>query len=328
MELRAGCLFHVVISNQMVPKGKLMNSEYFEEVRCNLCGSDSYNTIRPARRADYTDVDPMAFHSSSDEILQDPLVKCTVCGLQYVTPRVKPDIVLRGYSGVEDKTFISQAGARERTFKRCLNIVQSVWKKKPGRILDVGTAGGSFLEVAKDAGWEVFGCEPNKWLCKWCLENYGIHLSQGTLFDANFDTEAFDIVTLWDVLEHTADPSANLTECARLLKPGGLLVVNVPDIGTWLPKIMGSKWVFLVSVHYFYYTKQTIRATLEKSGFRILRVKPHIQMLDLEYILKRTIPYLGFVGKLMYKSCKNNKLGRLQAPYWIGQTLIIAVKPC
>lgn len=303
-----------------------MSNEAFEHVPCNLCGADDCTVIYHSKRSESGNADPAVFHSSSDEILLDPLVRCNVCGFQYVTPRVRPEIVLEGYTNVEESVFISQAGARERTFKKGLNVIQSWWKKPPGRMLDIGTGGGSFLKVAKDAGWDAAGCEPNRWLCKWCEENYGIRLVQGTVFDGKFEAESFDVVTLWDVLEHTPDPMSTLREVSRVLKPGGLLVVNVPDIGAWLPRLMGSKWVFLVSVHYFYFTRKTIRMALEKSGFDALTIKPHIQTLELGYIVRRTVPYLGFIGKGMVALTRAIRAEKWQMPYWVGQTLVIARK--
>ena len=104
-------------------------------------------------------------------------------------------------------------------------------------MLDVGTANGSFLKVAKDAGWDVAGCEPNLWMTEWCRKNYGITVTAGTLFDGHYRDEEFDIITFWDVLEHTADPMKNLQECMRILRPGGLLVLNYPDIGAWISRL-------------------------------------------------------------------------------------------
>ncbi len=127
-----------------------------EHIRCVLCGADSPITIYSSTRKSQG-VDKNGFRSSGDESLQDPLVKCSNCGLEYVTPRIKSSLAFEGYSNVVDETFTSQAGAREKTFKKCLNIIQKYWGDKPGRILDVGTANGSFLKVAKNAGWNVEG---------------------------------------------------------------------------------------------------------------------------------------------------------------------------
>ena len=91
-----------------------------EHMPCNFCGADEYIVIYPSQRKKRAKIAVNEFRSSGDEPLQDPLVKCSVCGLQYVTPRLKATIVLDGYKNSIDQTFVSQTPSRERTFKRCL----------------------------------------------------------------------------------------------------------------------------------------------------------------------------------------------------------------
>ena len=303
-----------------------MNDDKLEHVSCNLCGSDMPVIIYPSKRENSVETSVNEFRSSGDEPLNDPLVKCGRCGFKYVTPRLNAHLGLEGYTNAVDETFVSQAKGRELTFKRCFAEIKNVWGKNPGRILDVGTANGSFLKVAREEGWDVKGCEPNRWMCNWCKKNYGINVDQGTLFDVKYEDSSFEIVTLWDVLEHTPDPLRILKECFRVLCPGGLLVVNYPDIGSWISWLMGRKWVFLLSVHYYYFTRKTIKRALDLVGFELIKIKPHIQRLEFEYILYRSIPYIGIIGRAARIVAKKMGLGELQVPYWVGQTLVIAKK--
>ncbi|MBI2361321.1 MAG: class I SAM-dependent methyltransferase, partial [Deltaproteobacteria bacterium] len=210
--------------------------EWLETVVCPICGVDDCTVVYPSRRTANA-VKDNEFRPSGDMPLEDPLVRCRRCAMQYVNPRLPSDVVLEGYASAVDETFVSQAAGREQTFKRCLDMLQSVWRRPSGSLLDIGTANGSFLKVARDAGWKVRGCEPNRWLCRWCEEHYGILLTPGTVFDACFPSGSFDIITLWDVLEHTPDPLVVLRECERLLAPGGLLAVNYPDIGSLVARV-------------------------------------------------------------------------------------------
>lgn len=297
-----------------------------ESVACNLCGADDAETIYVSTRdgaAESRNVD--AIRASGDEPLTDPLLRCRRCGLEYASPRLSASWVMAGYSNSKDETFVSQAAERERTFSRCLDTIERFGLRPPARVLDVGTANGSFLKVAKDRGWQVSGCEPNRWLAQWCQNNYGIALSVGTIWDGAYQDEEFDAVTLWDVLEHTPDPTAVLRECWRVLKPGGILVVNYPDIGSWISRLMGRKWVFLLSVHYYYFTRQTIAKILSKTGYQVRTVKPHVQTLQLDYVLYRASKYTSLATpfRLLARSLR---MGALPMPYWIGQTLVIASK--
>ncbi|MEX2160749.1 MAG: class I SAM-dependent methyltransferase [Anaerolineales bacterium] len=297
-----------------------------ESVPCNLCGADDYEVLIPPR---YELAKPEeisnTFRSSGDEVLLDQLVRCKRCGLMYLNPRLRSDIVLEGYSAGSDELFVSQAAGRERTFAKSLKIIERL-RPARGRLLDVGTAGGSFLTVAKSAGWDVAGCEPNRWLCEWGNRNYGLQIVPGTIFDMKLPSASFDVVTLWDVLEHTPDPKATLRECNRVLKPGGLLVVNYPDIRSFVARLMGRRWVFLLSVHLYYFTRQTLARMLGELGFTMAQTRRHWQSLELGYILFRMEAYLKPVARAGGWLVKRLGLSHLQIPYWMGQVLVIAEK--
>lgn len=297
-----------------------------ESVPCNLCGANDFEIVYQPR---YEEAKPdqilNTFRSSGDEVLLDQLVRCRRCGLQYLNPRLGADVVLEGYGAGSDETFISQAAGRERTFAKSLKFIEK-FRPKRGRLLDVGTAGGSFMTVAKQAGWDVAGCEPNRWLCEWGNKHYGLKIVPGTIFDMKLPDAVFDVVTLWDVLEHTPDPKAVLKECAQVLKPDGLLVVNYPDIHSSIARLMGRRWVFLLSVHLYYFTSQTLKAILSEVGFRQIARRTHWQTLDLGYILFRMEAYFGGLARLLGRIVKALRLSTLQIPYWMGQMLIIAEK--
>ncbi|MBU0461267.1 MAG: class I SAM-dependent methyltransferase [Nanoarchaeota archaeon] len=303
----------------------MIDKKLLEKVKCNLCGSDDYKIVYKAKYDREKDVDlKQKFRSSGDETLIDQVVKCRNCGLIYVNPRLKSSLIVEGYSEGSDETFVSQAKGRELTFAKCLKLIEKY--KKKGKILDIGTAGGSFLYVAKKAGWDVYGCEPNKWLCDWGKKHYSIDIKPGTVFDQKYPSNHFDVVTLWDVLEHVPDPKSVLEECQRILKKGGILVVNYPDIGSWLAKVMRSKWIFLLSVHLFYFTPKTIRKILDKTGFDTVKIRPHFQKLALGYLMFRMKAYSKLLHKTGSAVTKALRMENQQIPYWLGQTLVIAKK--
>jgi 2-polyprenyl-3-methyl-5-hydroxy-6-metoxy-1,4-benzoquinol methylase len=299
-----------------------------EQVLCNLCGSSDVRVLQPARSESEPARNELTrtFSSSSDEPLTHRLVACVHCGLQFVSPRLRADVVLESYAGGSDEQFVSQARGRELTFGKCLNIIERVWQRPPGRLLDIGTGGGAFPAVAARRGWQVEGCEPNRWLCEWGHRTYGIPIRPGTVFDQNYPPDSFDLVTLWDVLEHTPNPKAEIAETYRLLKGDGLLVVNYPDIGSWIARLMGRSWVFLLNVHLYYFTRATITKLLENAGFDVVFVRPHYQRLGLGYIFHRAAAYVGSPAAFAERAAAKAGLSLIQVPYWMGQTLVIARK--
>src|SRR5688572_4917657 len=188
-----------------------------EHVPCSLCGSaEAYDVVYEAQYAAEKDANRVEkYRASGDELLIDRLVRCRLCGFQYVNPRLRGDLVLSAYCEGEDPTYVSQLKARERTFAASLEQNERAAGGK-GRLLDVGTAAGAFVAAARDRGWDAEGCEPNRWLAQWGAGHYDIRIRQGSLFDHAYDKASFDVVTLWDVIEHTLDPAAVLARCNEL----------------------------------------------------------------------------------------------------------------
>ncbi len=293
----------------------------YETVPCTICGSTGYRVVRPAVERQSSDF-VSEFKSSADGPLVERVVACDECGLQFVSPRLHRDVILDGYREGSDERFVSQARARERTFASSLERIE---KHAPrGRLLDIGTAAGAFLHVAAARGWQVSGCEPNRWMCEWGRTHYGLDITPGTLVEQGYPDRTFDVVTLWDVLEHDGDPRRLLEECHRILKPGGLIVVNYPDVGSWIARAMGRRWVFFLSGHLYYFTRSTARKLLQRTGFHVLDIRPHVQWLELDYLLLRAEALGGPLVRLMRNVAGWIGLSHLQVPYWIGQTFVLA----
>ena len=296
-----------------------------EHIKCNLCGSSEYEVIHKGLKEENVDL-TKKYSSSSNIVGNDQIVRCKNCGLKYVNPRLSGEEIVIGYSEGSDELFISQAKGRELTFKKSLKLIEKYSNK--GKILDIGTAGGSFLKVARDSEWIVEGIEPNKWLCDWGFKKYGIKIRQGTLFykKNKFKNEEFDVITLWDVLEHVTNPKETLQECNRIMKKNGLLVVNYPDIGSFVAKSMGKRWIFLLSVHLFYFDRKTIKKILNETGFEVIKIKKHFQTLSLGYLVYRMKAYNEFLYKIGNKVVNLLHLNNFLIPYWLGQTLVLARK--
>jgi SAM-dependent methyltransferase len=295
----------------------------FESVICNLCGADDAEVIYEARHSTASRDLVRTFRASGDDLLEDPLVRCRRCGLQYVNPRPVARDIVQAYAAGDDPTYVSQVDARKRTFDRAVAHIEKLLPGR-GRVLDIGTAAGAFLAAARDRGWEVDGCEPNRWTASWGSNHYGLTIRPGELFDHQFPAESFDVVTLWDVIEHTPDPTRVIRRTAELLKPGGLLIVNYPDIGSAIARALGRRWPFLSSVHLYYFTRKTMQAFLERQGFAIVEMRPHLQHLELDYLLTRGAVVSRQLSKWSRRAARLFGLSNRQTPYWIGQTFVAA----
>ena len=299
----------------------------FESVPCAVCGADDFAVVVPSRRDPSREIDlATVFRSSGDEPLQDQMVRCTSCGLHYVRPRLRWELILEGYRGGTDENFVSQVAFRERTFRGCLRKLEKVARPPGPRVLDVGAAGGSFLAMARERGYEPLGCEPSTWMCAFARDRYGLALHPGTIFDMDVARGSIDLLTLWDVIEHTPDPAAVLRRAHDLLSPQGVLVMSWPDYASLAARLLGPRWPFLLTVHLYYFTPATMTRLLEATGFRPLGYQPHVQTLEFGYVAMRAAPYLGPLAGALRGSVRALGLERLPLSYWVGQTMVVARK--
>ena len=211
-------------------------------VTCNLCGRDEYRVRFPATaEADALRVD--AFRCTHAGYGHHPqIVECGHCGLVYANPRWPTGTVLDAYTAVEDETYVEERHGRELTFRHHLRQVERIVGPANGRaLLDVGAYIGVFVEVAAAAGWRAQGVEPSAWAAAEA-QRRGLAVHAGTLESAALPPESFDVVTMWDVIEHLADPTTELASARRLLRPGGWLVVHTMDIGSPVARLMGARW--------------------------------------------------------------------------------------
>ena len=295
-----------------------------EEVPCDLCGGTDHEVLRPARDVARSSQDLVRiFRASSDVPLVDRLVRCRRCGLVFVSPRVQAGAIVDSYSAGEDPVFVSQAEAREKTFGESVARIETL-TGGPGRVFDIGTAGGSFLAAARARGWQVDGCEPNRWLAAWGKSHYGIDIRPGPLTDHDLPKAHYDVVTLWDVVEHLPQPSAILDRVKDLVKPGGYLILTYPDIGSPSARYLGRFWPFLSSVHLYYFSKVTMREMLKKHGFELIQTRPHTQRLELGYVLHRAGDVLGAPMRVLSRLANKAGAGRSHVAYRLGQTFVAA----
>ena len=294
-----------------------------ETVPCNLCGSTSYRVLITPR---VTEVDPATVMSASGGIRgTQRIVRCTECGLVYVNPRLRSAAVVEAYQQAQDELYVQGAAGRVQTFARCARQLER-WRRPPGRLLDVGCAAGFFVKAACERGWDACGVEPCAWLAAWGRQHVTPHLHAATLSQARFPDASFDVVTMWDVLEHVPDPLSELRECARVLKPGGLLLVNFPDFSSLSARLTGHHWWFLLSNHLYYFTRRTMRRYLEQTGFGVRAFRVHWQVLPLGHLAGIFHIYSPGLARLGTRMLNALHMANLPVAYCAGQTNVIAIK--
>ena len=265
------------------------------------------------------------FRAASDDVLWDQVVRCNRCDLVYINPRPRAELILEGYAEAEDPVFAAQNEARIRGFRKTLEgVVKQLGITPAGKhVLDVGCAGGAFLVAAREMGFAVTGIEPARWMAAYGREHYQLDIRDGILEPGVFEAHSFDFVTLWDVIEHLPQPFETLQIVRSLLKPGGVLLVNYPDIGTLAARTLGRRWPFWLSVHLIYYTRKTMTEQLRRAGFSTLWFESFWPVLPLGYVAQRAAPY-GKPLELLQRVIAALGIKKLWLTYNIGQTLPVA----
>ncbi len=211
--------------------------------------------------------------------------KCTECGLVYVLPLPQKELIESAHSDSYYAPWIEeQRERRKQMWKKRLKTLNSLSGKK-GRFLDVGCAEGLFLQIAQEDGWDVTGTEISKFAAEHGRDKFGLNVMHGELSEMKFPDNSFDAVTMWHVLEHTADPVAVLREVRRILKDNGVFILAIPNIDNFLSqlayRLIRGRKIHLFDpddreLHLFHFSPETIRMASEKSGFSVQRVIPDL----------------------------------------------------
>jgi 2-polyprenyl-3-methyl-5-hydroxy-6-metoxy-1,4-benzoquinol methylase len=265
-----------------------------EQVNCNLCGASDAVLLYPSTLPDGEN------HTLHIEALQctnlgygihGPVVECRRCGLVYINPRPNGSEVLNDYQAVVDELYIQELEGRVLTFRRHLRPLERIVGSPNGkRLLDVGCHVGVFVDVAQQRGWDAWGVEPSRWAAQQA-QAHGLKVINGTLLTSSFEDTSFDVISLWDVIEHVLDPRAELHKAYQLLRPGGIVVVHTIDIESSFARIMGRRWPWLMEMHLYYFSPRTLRRMLESLGFEVLYSSPQGRYMRLGYLVSRLQPY-------------------------------------
>ncbi|MBN1595702.1 class I SAM-dependent methyltransferase [candidate division FCPU426 bacterium] len=234
------------------------------------------------------------------------IVKCPHCGVLRVDPRLKnavlrtyydrhywssADSVERGYGD-----YFGDAANIKRTFRRRLRKITG-WTRPPGRLLDVGCAGGFLLEEASAMGWDAWGVEWSEYARSHAAAAVQMKIMAGTLAEMNWKPGSVDVITFWDYLEHSPCPRQDCRLAADLLRPGGFLSIIIPDAGSWLARLMGARWEELKKPqeHLYFFTRRQLETMLTAFGLQPLYRGWAGKYASLDFALSRFQPGDGWL---------------------------------
>jgi 2-polyprenyl-3-methyl-5-hydroxy-6-metoxy-1,4-benzoquinol methylase len=259
-------------------------------VPCDLCGVDDTRIKMRLRSHLYL---PQILNSLSWVGWEPPerwtLVQCQQCGLIYTNPRVKPSDLDRLYPPTmfwDEKT----ANVRKKDARRWRDQLALLREFKiAGRFLDIGCANGFLVEEAQKAGFDAFGVELSEKAVQYAREVLGLPgVLQGSLEEVGFSEEFFDVITMFDVLEHVPSPRLILNEVVRILRSGGVFIAQLPSVDSLGFRLFGPLWCYTQpAVHLTYFGRRTLTKMMQEAGLTILEIRGPVRRIGIRSEITR-----------------------------------------
>ncbi|MGQ7945906.1 class I SAM-dependent methyltransferase [Flavobacterium sp. WC2509] len=223
-------------------------------------------------------------------------------------PQPSLDVLGKYY---ESADYISHTDSKRSLFERAYHFVKNIALKNKldlinshqpskGAILDIGAGTGEFLAVAGKDGWKTVGVEPSD-KAKAIAKNKGVTFVENT---SELQSQSFDVISMWHVLEHVPNLEEQIKELKRLLKPTGTLIVAVPNFKSFDAKHYGNFWAaYDVPIHFWHFSKKAIKLLFAKEKMKLEKVLP--------------MKFDSFYVSLLSEKYKNGKMNYIKA-FFIG----------
>jgi 2-polyprenyl-3-methyl-5-hydroxy-6-metoxy-1,4-benzoquinol methylase len=253
-----------------------------------------------------------------------PIVQCKGCGFVYVNPIQSDKALIQEGPVLDDRPayllessdlndiqgsweqpiiekYLNELHAKKLNAQEALGHINSVVSKR-GAMLDFGCFCGVFLSAAAQDGWDCYGLEPLVMPAIYARGHFGLQVTTGTLREDTFPPNFFDVVTAFQVFEHLIHPEEEIEKIRKILKPGGLLLIEVPNIDTIMVKFLRAKHRHFVQDHVSFFSSKTLSELLSRMGFQTRKVYYPTRILSLHH-------FVWWLGK--YNQRLSNSMTRL-----------------
>ena len=261
-------------SAQLDTRSPLEANGAIAAARCDNCGESDQEVLYPAGRAQVNQI-----------------VRCAQCGLMYAFPLARSNLVSYSFDSesvaplTDDHPNVACGWNRLPDYLPIGRQLLS-WLPAGGRLVEVGAFAGVLLDGFRKQGWQVTGVEPNGRAVAYGRVRFGVDMRNGTLESAALEDGFADAAVMLHVIEHIDRPSAAVEAVRRLLRPGGIFVVETPTYDSLAYKLLGRRERSLsCNGHIYFYTEATLRRLLQDRGFEVLRVQRVGRTLSVERLL-------------------------------------------
>ncbi len=245
------------------------------------------------------------------------IYRCANCRLRLMHPQ-PDDTTLQHIYGAQYFLGSEEPEAQERTreLKRWtaalyFNMLSRHLGGHTGRLLEIGCGWGDFLLEARKRNFEVSGLELSPDATAVANQRLGAALvKSGILEENSYEPGVFDVVACFDVIEHVRNPRQFLDRVARLIRPGGLIMIVTPSLDSLSARILGRHWMEYKVEHLYYFSRASIRCTLSQLGFNRIKLETNRKILNFDYIERHftrfKVPVLSPLMHLTRVICPNS----------------------
>jgi 2-polyprenyl-3-methyl-5-hydroxy-6-metoxy-1,4-benzoquinol methylase len=211
------------------------------------------------------------------ECNQFRIEECQACNLVQVTNMPAGEEV----PAVYDKEFFDTAyagletnGRKQRyVYLNFENKLEQIEKRtgRRGKLLDVGCSFGFFLDAARQRGWSVEGIDISAYAAKYASSRFSLSVQNAAVTDARVPPQAFDVITMWEVIEHLPKPVEALRHLSQFLTDDGIMVFGTPNVASYLAMVQGKRWRnWEPPAHLLYFSPQTMDRLFDQCNLKMI----------------------------------------------------------
>jgi SAM-dependent methyltransferase len=290
---------------------------------CNACGSASI--AAHMRVAGEMGSDGLIPTTKEFGTALGDIVRCAECGHMQLDRFPSDEELDAAYADAASDAYVEEEAGQRYSFASVLERIER-YAPERGSLLDVGCWVGFLLAEADRRGWsECVGIEPSTFASEYARDRLGLDVRTEELFTADLEPGHFDVVVLGDVLEHLTQANAALERIAELLRPGGLLALELPDAGSRVARMLGPRWWSVIPTHIHYFTRSSAATMLRRHGYVPLYVATDPKSFTVRYYLDKGGGYLPGLSKALVQGAQGAGVAdRMWTPDFRDRMLMIA----
>lgn len=250
-------------SGTTLSETKPEKTEIFENIRCIVC----QNQDKARFRVRY-------------EKENCPVVECLICSFHFIPPCFRKSVDYSKYKSTDAVKEVAKGDVWLKVQRNLLRYQLIQKYQLSGKIYDVGCGFGHFLLTGKQLGYDVTGVEMSSANVEFIRKEFNIQVEENDFLKVH-EEQPYDIMTLWDVLEHIDSADKIIEKVSRMLHPGGYVFIQVPQIDSFFARLLKDKWWAMGLDHVNYFSKKTIRKLLINHRIEIITIKSSLELKNL-----------------------------------------------